>query len=310
MALIGPIVYLLNEGKGESISPIVAENRKIKERISLGDKILITANSNVEKKAAVKAFADGNYETATEGFAASLTQNRNDPEALIYRNNAIAVASEDTYRIGISVPIGGNLGVAKEILRGVAQAQNEVNQAGGINGNLVTIEIANDDNNPELAEQVAKSFVKDRNILAVIGHNDSNVSIAAASIYQEKGLVMITPTSSADVIPTMGTYIFRTTPNTRALANTLAKYVVGTAHKTKIALCVDSQSEVSQSFKEEFTWSIYNLGGKVLPTQCDFSAPDFLPSSIVSRAISDGAEALLIAPSVKKINKAIQIAQV
>lgn len=308
LALIGPLVYWLNEGKSQNINPISADSN-VKSRVSIGGQLLVTADNGIEKEEAIKAFSNGEYSIAAKKFAAALKQNSNDPEALIYLNNAIALATENTYKIGVGVPIGGNLGVAKEILRGVAQAQNEINQAGGIAGNLVVVEIANDDNNPEIAEQIANSFVQDKQVLAVVGHNDSDASVAAAPIYQEKGLVMITPTSSADVIPTMGTYIFRTTPNTRALATTLGDYTVDVANKTNIALCVDSQSEVSRSFKEEFIWSIYNSGGKILPTKCDFSAPDFLASSIVSQAISDGADAILLAPSVKKVNKATEIAQ-
>jgi branched-chain amino acid transport system substrate-binding protein len=309
LASIGPLVYWLNDAKNNGSIAIHTEDKKVKDRVSFGNQSLITANNSVAKQDGIKAFANGNYSVAAKNFAAALNSNPNDPETLIYRNNAVAISSNHTYKIGVSVPIGGNLGVAQEILRGVAQAQNTINQNGGVAGNLIVVEIANDDNDPEIAKQIADNFVKDMQILAVIGHNDSDASAAAAPIYQENGLVMITPTSSADHITTVGSYIFRTTPNTRALAATLADYAVRDAEKTKIALCVDSQSEVSQSFQEEFTWSIYKLGGKILPTQCDFSAPDFLADNVISKAISDGADALLIAPSVKQINKAIEVAK-
>ena len=309
LALIGPAIYWLNEGTSNTINNFnTTENELLKERLSVGNQVLITANKNVLKKEASQAFAKGNYDVAATKYAAALRSNSNDPEALIYLNNAIALASDNTYKIGVSVPIGGNLDVAKEILRGVAQAQNEINQAGGIKGNQVVVEIANDDNNSELAEEIAGNFVRDDDILAVIGHNDSNVSIAAAPVYQQNGLVMVTPTSSADVIPTMGTYIFRTTPNTRALASTLADYAIEEENVTDIAVCIDSESEVSKSFKEEFIWSIYKSGGKIVPTKCDFSGGDFLPSRVISHAISDGAEALLLAPSVKRVDKAAEVA--
>lgn len=309
LALIGPAIYWLNEGQNSGTGIKTTENKFLRERISVGNNILITADKNVLKKEASEAFAKGNYDAAATKYAAALRLDSNDPEALIYLNNAIAIASDNTYKIGVSVPIGGNLDVAKEILRGVAQAQNEINQVGGIKGSQVIIEIANDDNDPEIAEQVAENFVKDDAILAVIGHNDSNASVAAAPIYQQKGLVMITPTSSADIIPTMGTYIFRTTPNTRALASTLANYVIEEENITKIAVCTDSQSEVSKSFKEEFIWSIYKSGGKIVPTKCNFSGADFLPSRVLSHAISDGAEAILLAPSVQRVNKAVEVAR-
>lgn len=309
LGLFGPLVYWLNSEDGKFTFKKISEKNKIHERISSGDKILVTADNSIQKQAGVKAFSARNYNEARAKFDSSLKNASNDPEALIYRNNAQALANGKIYQIAVSVPIGGNLGVAKEILRGVAQAQNEINQTGGINGNLLFVEIANDDNNPELAKKVATEFVKHKKILAVIGHNDSNASVAAAPIYQNGGLVMITPTSSADAIPGMGNYIFRTTPSSRVLADTIAEYAVKVAGKEKIAICTDSQSEVSKSFQKEFTWAAYNHGGTVMNTKCDFSAPDFVAQNIPSRAISDGAEALLLAPSVRQINKAIEVAK-
>lgn len=208
VGLCGSLVYWFNSGEGKSPFQIIAEKKNIQKRISSGNKILVTADNSIEKQAGVTAFTDGNYGAALAKFDSALESDRNDPEALIYLNNATAIAKKeiahkDIYKIGVSVPIGENLGVAKEILRGVAQAQNEINQSGGINGNLVLVEIANDDNDPEIAQKIATEFVRDEKILAVVGHNDSNTLIAAAPIYQNGGLVMITPTSSADAIPAM-----------------------------------------------------------------------------------------------------------
>lgn len=57
----------------------------------------------------------------------SLSRRSNDPEALIYLNNA-RIGEKETYTIAAVVPIGTEKTSAKEILRGVAQAQNEINQ--------------------------------------------------------------------------------------------------------------------------------------------------------------------------------------
>ncbi|NJQ97654.1 MAG: ABC transporter substrate-binding protein [Hydrococcus sp. CSU_1_8] len=111
--------------------------------------------------------------------------------------------------------MGSNLNVAKEILRGVAQAQHEINQKGGIGGKLVQVKIANDENSPEIAKQIAKELVRNKKIIAVIGHNSSDASLAAAPIYQEGELVAISPTSVARELSGIGNYIFRTTPSTR-----------------------------------------------------------------------------------------------
>ena len=151
--------------------------------------------------------------------------------------------------------------------------------------------------------------VKDSSILEVVGHNSSDASIAAAPVYQQGGLVMISPTSVARNLSGSGSYIFRTTPSTRIIADTLARYAVSSARKTKIAICADSKDQATQSFKEEFTSAIFENGGKVTYTVCDFSARNFNPSDIPSQAISDGADALLLAPSVDKINQATDVAR-
>ncbi|MFM8006704.1 MAG: ABC transporter substrate-binding protein, partial [Dolichospermum sp.] len=69
-----------------------------------------------------------------------MRQNQNDPESLIYLNNSLNNSSK-YIKIAVSVPIGGNLNVAKEILRGVAQAQDQVNRNSGINGKLLQVAI-------------------------------------------------------------------------------------------------------------------------------------------------------------------------
>ena len=308
LGVFGPAIYWISNS--ESKFPFISnkvEKKLPQARTSIGDRILVTAHSNAAKQSGIQAYAKGDYLTAEANFRASLNSDRNDPEAVIYLNNAIAAKTETSYRIGVSVPIGGNLGVAEEILRGVAQAQTEINSSGGINGKLLTVKIANDDNNPELAQEIADDFVRDRQVLAVVGHNDSNASIAAAPIYQEAGLIMMTPTSSAEELSTMGDYIFRSTPSTRDLAETLAQYAVKTVGKEKIAVCADSNAKASVSFKENFTWAVYNYGGKVAPLDCDLSAANFLPSAIPSQAVSQGADALLVAPSVRKVDEAVEI---
>ncbi len=329
LSLIGPLIFWISNQetnnnavvkldrvnktvKSNSLFNNRASNKEqinIQDRLSLGETILVTADTNPTKQAGIIAFANGDYNTAYNQFLSSLQIQKNDPETLIYANNALAAIQKNEIQIGVSVPIGGNLNVAKEILRGVAQAQQEINQSGGINGRFIKIQIANDDNNPQLAQQIATAFVQDEKVISVIGHNASNVSLAAAPIYQQGGLVMITPTSVARNLTPLGNYIFRTTPSPRGLADKLAEYAIDYARKVNIALCSDSKSTASNSFIEEFTYAVYTRGGKIASTKCDFSAPNFDPYQVTSRAVSDGADALLLAPSVFKINQAIEIAK-
>jgi branched-chain amino acid transport system substrate-binding protein len=309
-AMLGGGFWLWNQASNPSPnSPRTSDNRRPTpdSASSLGEKILVTADSSVEKIAGVATFAKGDFVKAEELFQASLLKKRNDPEALIYLNNSLA-AKGKSLKITVSVPIGGNLGVAKEILRGVAQAQNEVNHNGGINGNLLQVAIANDNNDPSQAQQVATQFVKDTSILAVVGHNASNVSIAVAPVYQQGGLVMISPTSSAQNLSNIGSYIFRTVASNATYAQSLSRYTTQKLGKTNIGICIDSKSVDTQSFKDEFVKSLVDGKGKVNPTDCDIASPDFNPSAIISQLISSGADSLVLSPHVDRLNKAIELA--
>jgi branched-chain amino acid transport system substrate-binding protein len=289
----------------------------IGERMSLGEHILFP-NPNTHQFKAVAAFSKDDYRTAVENFQASLRQNPNDPETRIYLNNvAMGISpsgelrsNRPSFRIAVSVPIGSNPNVAQEILRGVAQAQHEVNQQGGLHSKGLQVQIANDDNNPEAAKQIADTFVHDPGILAVIGHNASNASVAAAPIYQQGGLVMITPTSFANLLSNFGSYIFRTVPNIRSMAAPLAEYVVQQKQLKNIAICYDSLSPDNVSFRDEFVAALTRLGGQQTDTICDFASQSFNPALVMNEIRNSPAEGILLAPFIDRINQAIALAQV
>ncbi|MEG3858464.1 ABC transporter substrate-binding protein [Microcoleus sp. herbarium12] len=281
----------------------------IANRISLGNQLLVTSQTTADKQAGVEAFKNRDYSTAMQKFQASLKQNRNDPETVIYLNNATA-SNGSSLKIAVSVPIGSNPNVAQEILRGVAQAQSEVNSSGGINGAKLQVQIINDDNDPGVVKEVAKALTKDASILAVIGHNASNASLEAAPIYQQEKLVMVTPTSFANNLSGFGSYIFRTVPNISVMAAPLAEYAVKTAGKTNIAICYDSQAPDNVSFKDEFVAALTAAGGKLVPTVCDFSIPSFNPENAIADAVSKGAQALMLAPHIDRIDRAISLARI
>ncbi len=275
---------------------------------SIGNNLLIQDALTDEKKQGIEAFRQGNKEEAIAHFQKSLSQRPNDPEALIYLLNAQA-QEQDHLKIAVVVPIGSNLNIAQEMLRGVAMAQLQINQKGGINGKLLLVEIFNDQNDPEIAKQIAEKIVKDTNILAVIGHNASNASLAAAPIYQNARLVMITPTSFANNLSGFGSYIFRTVPKIRYMTDGLAEYVVKTARKTKVAVCYDSNAPDNVSSKDEFVASLSAMGGQIAPTVCDFATPNFDANQAIADAVSSGADSLFLAPHIDRLNQSIDLAR-
>ena len=282
-------------------------NFDLATRKSEGEKLLIAAETNADKAQAIAAIAKKDYATAVSKWEASLSKQRSDPEALIYLNNA-KIGEQKSLTIAVSVPIGGNLNVAKEILRGVAQAQTEVNSQGGINAVPLKIVIVNDDNKIEVGKKVAQALAQDQSILAVIGHNSSEVSIAAAPTYQAGGLVMMSSTSTAKELSGLGSYIFRTVPSVRFQADSLSQYAVKKQNKKNIGICLNSTAKASQSIKEDFTAAVFSDGAKISRVNCDLSSPDFNADQVIQEMLNDRVDALLLSPGVEKIEKGVEVA--
>ncbi|MCL1490063.1 MAG: ABC transporter substrate-binding protein [Pseudanabaena sp. Salubria-1] len=294
-----------NQSQPNPFNSVSILPRNTTSSISTGEKILITENLTPDKQAGVEAYAKGDWKEAIAKLQSSLQQNPNDPEARIYLNNA-KIGNSKALKIAVSIPIGSNLNIAQEILRGAAQAQDEVNNSGGINGIPIKLVIADDQNKPDIAAQVATEFTNDNTIIAVMGHNFSEAANAAAEIYQKEGLVAVFPTSGN--VENDNKYIKRVSSSTVSEAKALAKYAK-TKNLTKIAICADSTDRSSRSIQNEFTDSWQKNGGQVAKTTCDFASKDFTPQLIMQQIIAEGADGILLRPNINRIEDATSIAQ-
>ena len=283
-------------------------NIRLQNRLSQGEKILIPQTTTPAKEMAVAALARGNYRDAAHLFETSLKTEANDPEALIYLNNA-RIGQGKSYSIAVSIPIGSDVNAAKEILRGVAQGQNRINQAGGINNLPLKVHIINDDNDPAIAKQVAQSLGRDRSILGVVGHYASDVTLATAPVYETNKLVAISPISTSVELTDRSPYVFRTVPSDYLAARGLAEHMLEKLEKRKVAIFYNSQSNYSVSLKSEFRASVYLGGGEVVDT-FDLADSNFNASDRWQQAADNGAEAIMLAANTGTLDKALQVVQV
>ena len=314
-----PVLSQANNSVNHSV-----EEAQLQNRFSQGEKVLIPQTTTPEKQMAVAAFAQGNYDNAASLFAASLKTVANDPEALIYLNNA-HIGRAKSYSIAVSVPIGSDVNAAQEILRGVAQAQNRINQKSGINDIPLKVQIVNDDNNPKIAQQVAHhlsqqgsvishsfpgmSSRQNQAILGVIGHYASDVTLATAKVYEAEKLVAISPISTSSKLSNLSPYIFRTVPSDYVAARALAQYMLENLQQKKVAIFYNSQSNYSESLKSEFTASVSLGGGEVVNT-FDLADANFNASDRYEEAVNSGAEAIMLAANTSALDKALQVVQV
>jgi branched-chain amino acid transport system substrate-binding protein len=286
------------------------ENKKtvdLTNRFSWGDRLLIEDNITPEKQAGVEAMIRKDYSTAIDQFQASLTKQPNDPEARIYLNNAKAMP-RNPLKLAVTVPTTTDVNLAKEVLRGVAQSQQEINDLGGVNGRRVAIVIANDDNEEKIAQQVAESFVQQSDILGVIGHISSGVTLATASIYDRGKLVAISPISSAVKLSSKSPYVLRTIPSDSVAARALANHLLTQMNRKKIVVYFNSQSDYSKSLKGEFSTAIA-LGGGQIVTEFDLADSSLSPSKSLEQAQQKGADSILLAANTSTLDRALQVVQ-
>ncbi|MEM9120262.1 MAG: ABC transporter substrate-binding protein [Cyanobacteria bacterium P01_F01_bin.56] len=283
------------------------QGRTAQARISLGETLLVAEPASPIKTQAAKALQVGEFETAVAALTQSLEQNRNDPEARILLNNA-AIGEQSAYTIAVAAPVATAVNPAKEILRGVAQAQTQVNQNGGINGTPLKVAIASDDDNPQTAAQVAQALANNPDILGVVGHFGSDTSIAASEVYDQAGLAMISPTSTSVQLSNVAEAVFRTVPSDRFTATSLSRYAVSSLAPADLVVLFNGNSGYSESLRAEFTTAIYSDGGQVL-AEFDVSTPDFDASTAVSQAIQQGATALVLLTNTSTLEEALQAIQ-
>lgn len=314
LGLLGGGLWLSSQFMGDqtkSGQTDVLDPSSAPERLSTGEVLLIAEDSTPEKKEAIAAIAKGDYDAAIQSLEASLQAQRNDPEALVYLNNA-RIGKDEAYTIAISIPYSadsqGTKNAAKELLRGIAQAQQEVNESGGINGTPLRVAVATETNEPDSTEKVAQLLAKQPDILGVIGHFGSDASLAAAQVYEQEGLVMISPTSTSTSLSQAGQYIFRTVPSDNFTGKALARYTVENLKKQKAAVFFNGDSGYSKSLRDVFTESLFSNGGEVVG-EFDLNNPNFTAAEVYQQAQQRGAEVLALLPNSATLNQTFEVIQ-
>ena len=100
---------------------------------------------------------------------------------------AFSGAASAQIKMGVAGPITGpNAAFGAQLVQGTHQAVDDINKAGGILGQQITLEQGDDVSDPKQGVSVANKFVGD-GVKFVIGHFNSGVTIPASDVYTENG---------------------------------------------------------------------------------------------------------------------------
>ena len=249
--------------------------------ISEGEEVLNYSQSFNKKKGA-EYFAQCDYQKALLRFKDAWQQDRLDPETLIYLNNALLEANKmPYYTIAVAVSIPKNQSDfndddgdsrAKEMLRGVAQLQTKINlgllndndpflkyfpdqdfiNKKAINGKGLKVVITNDENKELLAKKIASSLSQRPEILGVVGHYPSEMTVATVDIYNQNNLVLISPGSTTSELTNYPRKNFlRTVFSSEQQSPAIAKFLQEKSIK-KVVGFYSEGSPFSESFFNSF----------------------------------------------------------
>lgn len=283
-------------------------SQQLTAKVTAGDSLLLKNQRDLsrQERQAIEAFNQGDYETARDFFAQALQNNANNPEARIYYQNAnlLANPNADSYTIAVVVParVPGDRNKAAAILRGVAQAQHEVNESNSqINGKGLQVVIADDANSLSEAEKVAQRLAARQDVVAVIGHYTSETTQAALPVYQDKKVPVISASSTSDNLSEFcanrgdSCVFFRTVGNNQANIEFFSEQLVNNARRA--AILYSFNSDYSQSFQQNFQTLFPQYGGTVMQISANnLSQPGFDPQQAISQAQQQGSEGMVLAP--------------
>ena len=145
-------------------------------------------------------------------------------------------------KVGVAQPMSGNLAaLGQDMHNGVKLAVEELNKGGfKIKGKPVTIEIVvvDDRANADTGKQVAQQLVEN-GVVAVIGHLNSGVSIAAAPIYAEKSIAQLAISTNPKYTDLGLATTFRLVANDTLQAKAIGSFAAGQIKAAKYAVVDD-----------------------------------------------------------------------
>src|SRR6185437_9236545 len=124
-------------------------------------------------------------------------------------------AFAETVKIGFPTCLSGpGVAYGKNTSDGVNMAVDEINSAGGINGNTLKMIITDGKCAPREAALAAEKLVIEDNVNILLGAVSSSASLAVKDVAVREGVPMLEGGAGTDALTQKGNkYIFRVVPN-------------------------------------------------------------------------------------------------
>ncbi|RZU99043.1 ABC transporter substrate-binding protein [Spiribacter vilamensis] len=169
-------------------------------------------------------------------------------------------------KVGALLPLTGDLQAYGESSRnGINLAASEINEAGGVLGESMAIEIADTQTEPQSGVDAAQRLVSVQGVSAIVGALSSGVTIpVASSVSASEGIPQISGASTSPVMTDLddNDFLFRTTPSDAFQGTALAEVAADKGMESVGILYINN--DYGEGLADAFTESFEAAGGEVV----------------------------------------------
>lgn len=204
---------------------------------------------------------------------------------------ALSGVAQAQIKLGVAGPITGpNAAFGAQLKNGTEQAIADINAKGGILGQKIELLVGDDVSDPKQGVSVANKFVGD-GVKFVVGHFNSGVTIPASDVYQENGILVVTPSATNEKVTDRNLWnVFRTCGRDDQQGEVAGKYLAEKYKGKKVAIAHD-KTTYGQGLADNTRKNYNKAGGKeVVYEGVNTGEKDY--SALVSKIKSSGADVL------------------
>src|SRR5882762_28704 len=153
---------------------------------------------------------------------------------------AFAGAAQADIKMAVTGPLTGpNAAFGAQLKNGVEQAVEDINAAGGILGQKIVLSYGDDVSDPKQGVSLANKFSGD-GVKYVVGPFNSGVTMPSSEVYQENGILLITPSATNPKFTERGLWnVFRTCGRDDQQVGIAGAYIAANFKDAKVAVIHD-----------------------------------------------------------------------
>ncbi len=169
----------------------------------------------------------------------------------------------------VAVPLSGfQANGGQTVLGGVRLAAAEINRRGGLQGYRVVVRPLDDESDSDVAvsqvETIREALAQGDRVLGVIGHLNSGQTLATLPLYDQLGLLVITPTASEQSLTQRGFQrFFRVNAHDGVQAAVDARFLVERMGAQRVAV-IHNDTEYGRGLADALEAELRQLGAETV----------------------------------------------